>query len=984
MTITIMQHNLNRNPRAIDEMYLKAKENDADIVLVQEQMLNADGTIKKVKRNTKYYQCSNGLSRSAILFLNPRTKGSFLRDSSNDDITTTEIQLNDDKLIMCSIYLPSNTDIRDHLNLMTSIATANDHDFVIFSGDTNCRHSMWGDLYTSRGQLLVDFILDNDLVLFHSNKSTYQHNDGRNSNIDLTIANRRAAGLISSWKSLSFDVYSDHTPQVFKLDMQTHSTSDGTRFTTRIYNEIGADWDEYRSMFKFRQLETLSFDMDRCVTRQGIDDMTSRLTDVFKEAADGSLPKKRTSSSKCAISNTPYWWTQELKLLYKCTKRIKNRLHRTRSPIVRQILYVRYKDMKTTLDQSVKKAENESWHHYISDGDKTEAQTYGNAFRFIKFKVKGSTPDSTILEGNLSTVRHKSKELLECFFPSTDQQPTMNDFDRGNDFELNEPLEDVVALIMTNTTKLNGKKTPGEDGITNNMIKNAPDEAKACLRQLFEMCLRKGYFPSQWKTSVVLVLPKPNRVDYNLTSSYRPISLTSHLSKLLEKIVNTDLMNYLETNDLLDDAQHGFRKGRSTISALSRILSTVKHSKQRFKAIISFDFKAAFDNVKHETIMSQLRRWNVSKLTQQIISSYLMNRTVRLKTHDMTIEHRPYGKGCPQGGVLSPTLWLIVVNDLLNELRKLGFHCVAYADDLTVLIMAKSEQELFLQIEKLVMKVKAWSSMTNIPLNTDKSNILPIGRKELSRTNVDSIALVKEAKILGLTFVRSLRFDLHVSKKISSSYKYLDVLLRNFRSNKGINAKIKKTLYNCFAKPSLLYAVEIWGDKINSVTKRKLNTFDNAVLRNAIGGFRSAPVNAIHALTRTPKIMTIIQERVTTFAVAQEPGHVQSDCQKEMKQRIERQMTSDTAECREKVRLVAEHPDYALEEIDQPTTSLVTNHGPTRAYLAGRKVRIDGTSQTVPAVMYLRTTIMLSPSALATSKSEIDMIYEMASPLAKW
>lgn len=941
MTITIMQHNLNRNPRAMDEMYIKAKENNVDIVLIQEQMLNSDGTIKKVRRDTRYYQNATVLSRSAVLFLKPTIRNSFLKDLSNDDIITTEIQMNDGRLILSSIYLPSNTDIHHHLDLMTTIATAHNHDFVIFSGDTNCRHSMWEDLYTSRGQLLVDFILDNDLVLFHSNKSTYQHNDGRSSNIDLTITNRRAAQLITSWKSLPFNIFSDHTPQVFSFNIQMRDTSDRARFTTRIYNETGADWDEYRKMFKPHQLGLLSDDTDQCETEREIDDIVSRLTDVFKQAADSSLPKKRKPSSRHTNSNTPYWWTQELSMLYKCTRRMKNRLHRTKSTIVKQILYIRYKDLKTTLDQSIRKAENESWYHYISDGDKEEAQTYGNAYRFIKFRVKGPTPVSTILEGNLSTVRQRSKELLECFFPSTDE-PTTDFLDQGSDYELNESLENVMDFVMTNTTKLNGKKTPGEDGITNNMIKYAPNEAKECLKQLFRTCLERGYFPRQWKTSVVLVLPKPNREDYNLTSSYRPISLTSHLSKLLERIVNTDLMDYLEANDLLDVAQHGFRRGRSTISALSQIMSTVKHSRQKFRAIISFDFKAAFDNVKHETIMSQLRRMNAPELTRRIISSYLNDRTMKLKTNDMTIEHRPHGKGCPQGGVLSPTLWLIVVNDLLSELRKDGFQCVAYADDLTVLCMTRNEQELFSQIEKLVSKVRSWSSTTGIPLNTDKSNILPIGRKELSRTDVDSIAIVREAKILGLTFVRSLRFDLHVSRKISSSYKYLDVLLRNFKSNRGINARIKRTLYNSFAKPSLLYAVEIWGDKINAVTRRKLNTFDNAVLRNAIGGFKSTPVNAIHALTRTPKIMTIIQERASTYNRAQEPGQTREDCRKEMKQRIERQMMADTAECREKVRSVADHPDFSLEKMDQPTTALITNHGPTRAYLAGRRVRNDG------------------------------------------
>lgn len=941
MTIKMMQQNLNRNPRAIDELYLKAKKNNVDIVLVQEQMLNSDGTMKKVRQNNRYYQNSTGRPRSAILFLNPKTKGSFLTDLSNDDIATTEIQMNDGKLILSSIYLPSNTDIHHHLDLMTTIASTNNHNFLIFSGDTNCRHSMWGDIYTSRGQLLVDFILDNDLVLFHSNTSTYQHNDGRNSNIDLTIANRRAAQLITSWKSLPFDIYSDHTPQLFDFNTQTQSNHSGAKYTTRIYNENGANWDEYKNMFKSHQLGRLADDADQCETEQDIDDIVFRLTDVFKEAADGSLPKKRKSSSERTNSNTPYWWTQELRLLYKCTKRMKNRLHRTRSVIVKQILYSRYKSMKTTLDQSVKKAENESWYNYISDGDKAEAQTWGNAYRFIKFRVKGSTPKNSILEGSLDTVRQKSEELLKCFFPSTDG-PMTNVFNSMNDYELDEPLNDVIDLIMSHTTRLNGKKTPGEDGVSNNMIKYAPDEAKACLRQILEICLKKGYFPKQWKTSVVLVLPKPNREDYNLTSSYRPISLTSHLSKLLERIINTSLMNYLETNNILDDAQHGFRKGKSTISALNEIVSTVKQSKQKFRAIISFDFKAAFDNVKHETIMSQLRRMNAPILTQQIIYSYLMDRTVKLRTSDMTIEHEPHGKGCPQGGVLSPTLWLVVINDLLSELRKDGFRCIAYADDLTVLCMEKKEPEMFFQIEKLIMKVKSWSATTNIPLNTDKSNILPIGRQELSRTDVDSIAIVKEAKILGLTFVKSLRFDLHVSKKIISSYKYLDVLLRNFRSNKGINAKIKKTLYNCFAKPSLLYAVEIWGDKINTITKRKLNTLDNAVLRNAIGGFRSTPVNAIHALTETPRIMTIIQERVAAYAEALVPGRVRNDCQKEMRLKISRQLMSDTAECREKVRLITAHREFSLEKIDQPTTALITNHGPTRAYLTSRKVRTDG------------------------------------------
>lgn len=139
------------------------------------------------------------------------------------------------------------------------------------------------------------------------------------------------------------------------------------------------------------------------------------------------------------------------------------------------------------------------------------------------------------------------------------------------------------------------------------------------------------------------------------------------------------------------------------------------------------------------------------------------------------------------------------------------------------------------------------------------SNVLPIAsRSSPAIDHLINLNTVTNTKILGVTFTQNLKFDCHIQNKISQLYKYLNILKLHISHKYGLTHSRRLILYKNFLLPSLLYASEIWNNKINFKTKRMLNTFDNAILRNAINAYKSTPIDCIHLLTNSPSILDTI------------------------------------------------------------------------------------------------------------------------------
>lgn len=241
----------------------------------------------------------------------------------------------------------------------------------------------------------------------------------------------------------------------------------------------------------------------------------------------------------------------------------------------------------------------------------------------------------------------------------------------------NELLDEDLCTheVMEAIRNLKVKSAPGPDGITNKMIRNLDFEAVENLTAFLNTSWRNGEIPKQWKTAKVVMIPKPGKKPQ--LDALRPISLTSCAGKLMEHIILTRLNKHMDDQTLYPHTMVGFRPHLSTqdimLQLKYQIIEGEGCSKLDTRAILGLDLTKAFDNIKHEAILTSLEQMGVGKRTYAYVQNFLTDRTAQITIGGVTSDDIPLGsRGTPQGSVLSPFLFnatMIGLPKKLNEIE---------------------------------------------------------------------------------------------------------------------------------------------------------------------------------------------------------------------------------------------------------------------------------------------------------------------------
>lgn len=236
----------------------------------------------------------------------------------------------------------------------------------------------------------------------------------------------------------------------------------------------------------------------------------------------------------------------------------------------------------------------------------------------------------------------------------------------------------------------------------------------------------------QYKNSIVVpVLKKWS--DKSLIKSYRPISLNSCLWKVLDRIVANRLWWFVQSNNLLDSRQFGFRKGKSTIDPLLYIDSQITTSLSRRKhiSIISLDFERAFDRIGIHAVIDQLSSWKMGPHIVNYIKNFMTNRKIIVRLGNCYSSPHPLYNGIPQGSPLSVILFLIAYNKLCNIIsfhKEIDF--IAYADDFNLFIKSDKRKNPVIDLNRLFCDIENWSSISGAILSTSKCKYIHVWRKQ--------------------------------------------------------------------------------------------------------------------------------------------------------------------------------------------------------------------------------------------------------------
>jgi hypothetical protein len=352
------------------------------------------------------------------------------------------------------------------------------------------------------------------------------------------------------------------------------------------------------------------------------------------------------------------------------------------------------------------------------------------------------------------------------------------------------------------------------------------------------LCISKGVFPTEWKRARVTPVFKAG--DPHSVNNYRPISILSCVSKILERHVHDTFYKFLAGNQLLSDCQFGFRPNHSTETALISAIDNWHQNMNNGKltGVLFIDLRKAFDTVNHKVLLHKLRSFGVSDLALSFFAAYLCNRSQAVNFSGVMSDVKPVDIGVPQGSILGPLFFILYVNDYPKCLKHSSV--IMYADDTSQSVTGKTVNCVEkMMCEDLLCTIK-WMTENKLSLNLQKTQCMLIGSvQKLSRSSplnvkVDDFTIqnVTCAKLLGVFVDAHLSWRDHIDYVCRKISKKLGVMRRlsSFMSFTGTSK-----VYSSIVFPHFTYCSSVWSLPSNNADIDRLFKLQKRAARILLG-----------------------------------------------------------------------------------------------------------------------------------------------------
>ena len=378
-----------------------------------------------------------------------------------------------------------------------------------------------------------------------------------------------------------------------------------------------------------------------------------------------------------------------------------------------------------------------------------------------------------------------------------------------SDIHVGNKLDSILFTeeeVKKKIGQLHKFKSPGPDGFLPRVLREVKEEVAPHLASIFNESIRSGCVPRDWRLADITPIFKKG--DRSQPSNYRPISLTSIVGKLMESVIVDRISDHMESNNLLRNSQHGFRRRRSCLTNLLEFFHNVftEHDRDKAVDVIYLDFQKAFDKVPYRRLLSKVRALGIDGMVANWIENWLRDRRQRVVVNGKHSEWAPVTSGVPQGSVLGPLLFIIYINDIDDGILA-GIS--KFADD-TKLGMNVSQPENIRQLQEDLRKIGEWSEKWQMPFNANKCKVMHIGYRNprseysLQGTVIESTEIEKD---LGVVISSDLKFSKQCLEAEKKAQRMLGYIKRQFGFR---NKEIVLSLYNSLVRPHLEYAVQFW------------------------------------------------------------------------------------------------------------------------------------------------------------------------------
>jgi ribonuclease HI len=815
-------------------------EKQISVCCIQETHLKPDQTFK-----IRGYQCFRSdrqdRRKGGILTLVKNNIHVQEKETSMDGAEYQLLQLKVDKteIDLLNFYCPNDKPLN-----LNSIQVP-DTNFIAV-GDFNSHSQSWGYNHMDRrGEEVETWQDDHFLILVNRPTDTptfYSRRWHTTSTPDLAFATSDLSGLLSREVGDQLGG-SDHRP-VF-LNIQ--SVTLGTGPTITRWNYKKANW----GLFRHRVNALLS---DLKVQNRDINEVVKEFNISILQAAKESIPKG------CRCNYTPYWSST----LQKCQESMNSaRKNAESQPSIES--HNKWKKAVAEFQKTKLEEKRKSWRN------KTAALTLEKdgkkLWKLVKsLNEESSSPRQTItLDDGDKILRGKQAADLFARIYSSESNLTINkDLQREIRKEIRVPNRqtDTPALMREPLTlgelqkavsKLKAKKSPGPDEISNEMLINMSTVSKTKLLEIFNLSWTKGIVPQIWREAITIPILKKGKCKTK-AESYRPISLTSCVGKTMERIINCRLKWYLESEQILIPEQAGFRECYSIEDQVTYLSQEVEDAFQEKKKVLTLwvDFKQAFDKVWKDGLIAKLRRSGIQDKMLKWVQSYLHNRRTRVALDGLQSKKVLLYQGVPQGGVISPTLFLVYINDLVKDLP-VGVKASLYADDVVLWCADEHATTANYRMQRAADMLIKWAEKWHVTINTEKTSttLFSLSPKDKATKLYLGATLIKEESnptYLGVTFDKRLTWNKHIENIEGKARRRLGLLRKLAGTNWGANERTLKKTYNGVIRPHLEFGSTAWSSAANTHLQT-LDRVQNQALRLITGAMKTTPITAMQEAT---------------------------------------------------------------------------------------------------------------------------------------
>jgi ribonuclease HI len=487
--------------------------------------------------------------------------------------------------------------------------------------------------------------------------------------------------------------------------------------------------------------------------------------------------------------------------------------------------------------------------------------------------------DKTFTSNNSETL----VELASTHFSNFEVDPIDTDAHCNDIIEVD--LHESQSIFNTEAIKwsihtFKPYKSSGIDEIFPALLQKAYKHIKDIVQIIFIKSHAFGYIPKIWQEIKVTYIPKAGNRDSENPKSYRPISLSSFLLKTMEKIIDRYLRDNILKESPLSIHQYAYQGGKSTESALKALVKKLEQAvnidKEAALAVF-MDIQGAFDNTKFDVICNALVEKGVDLKTGSWIKTMLENRKVHSSLGTATLIFKVLC-GCPQGGVLSPLLWCMVVDSLLRQLNMSGIYAQGYADDATVVRRTyKTDKKLnpkdpilvlIENMQQTLRIVENWCNNVGLAVNPSKTTLILFTKKQINIEDLPKITFFNtelnysnSVKYLGLTIDRKLLWNEHLDNVVKRAKSSLWICRKLVGKLWGLKPKLAYWIYTAMIRPIVSYASIVWWRKLKKKgAKDALNSLQRLACAITLSGTKSTPRETMEVLLNLPPLDIFLEQ----------------------------------------------------------------------------------------------------------------------------